>query len=135
MNSFPLGRTILTWVLFVPVAILNGTIREKWYGPIVGELRAHQISTALGSGAFLCWAFCMLRKHVAQLDKTKLLLTGVGWVSLTMLFEFGFGHYVAKHPWKRLLQDYNLLKGRVWSLFLLTELVSPLLIKFTQKFR
>ena len=31
---------------------------------------------------------------------------------------------------EKLLLDYNLLKGRVWSLFLLTELVSPLLVKF-----
>ena len=71
MKSFPLGRIVLTWVFFVPLAILNGTLREKWYSPIVGELRAHQISTALGSGAFLCWAFFMLRKQFAQLDKTK----------------------------------------------------------------
>ena len=48
----------------------------------------------------------------------------------TSKFEFGFGHFIAKTPWKKLLHDYNLLKGRVWSLFLLVELVSPLLVKF-----
>ena len=51
---------------------------------------------------------------------------------MTMLFEFGFGHYVAKTPWKKLFHDYNLLKGRVWSLFLLTDLVSPLLVKLVK---
>ena len=134
MKSSLVARVILTWVFFVPMAILNGAIREKWYRPIVGELRAHQISTPIGSGAFFLWAFFMLKKMVAQLDRTKLLLIGVGWVSLNMLFEFGFGHFVAKTPWKKLFHDYNLLKGRVWSLFLLTELVSPLLVKFMKNF-
>lgn len=132
MKAFPLARVILTWVLFMPMAILNGTIREKWYRPLVGELRAHQIATALASGTFFSWAFFMLRKQVALLNWTKLLLIGGGWVGLTMLFEFGFGHYVAKTPWKKLLHDYNLLKGRVWSLFLLTELVSPMLVRLVK---
>jgi hypothetical protein len=129
MQSFPLARVVLTWVFFVPVAILNGVIRDKVYRPRVGELRAHQISTALGSGAFLSWAFFMLKKQASHLGGTRLLLIGVSWVSLTMLFEFGFMHYAAKIPWKRLLSDYNLLKGRVWPLFLLTELMSPFLVK------
>lgn len=47
---------------------------------------------------------------------------------LTILFEFVFGHYVIKNPWQKLLADYNILKGRLWSLLLLTELISPLLI-------
>ena len=57
-----------------------------------------------------------------------LLLIGGFWVILTVLFEFVFGHYVIGNPWQKLLADYNILKGRVWSLFLLAELISPLLI-------
>lgn len=132
MKSFPLGRVVLTWVCFVPMAVLNGVIREKVYRSVVGELRAHQIATALASGAFFSWTFFIFRKQVALLDRTRLLLIGGSWVSMTMLFEFGFGHYVAKTPWKKLFHDYNMLKGRVWSLFLLTELVSPLLVKLVK---
>lgn len=130
MKSFLLARVLLTWAFFVPVAILNGAIREKVYRPKVGELHAHQISTALASGAFFCLAFFMLKQKVAQLDMTKLLLIGGWWIGLTMLFEFAFGHYVMKKTWKNLFYDYNLRKGRVWSLFLLTELMSPLLARF-----
>ena len=35
-----------------------------------------------------------------------------------MLFELGFGHWVAGHPWSRLLADYDLLAGRIWVLVL-----------------
>ena len=133
-SSLPV-RVFLTWLLFVPLAILNGMIRENVYKPIVGELRAHQISTAIASGAFFSLVFSMLKNKVAQLDNTKLLLIGGALVSMTILFEVGFGHYLNKVSWQRLVNDYNLLKGRVWSLFLMTELVSPLLVKFMKNFR
>ena len=42
-----------------------------------------------------------------------LFLIGLFWVTITVVFEFGFGHYVVKHSWEHLIADYNLLKGRV----------------------
>src|SRR5689334_10569357 len=84
--------------------------------------------------SFFSWAFFMLKKQVIHLDRMRLLLAGASWVSLTMLFEFGFMHFVAKIPWKKLFADYNLLQGRVWPLFLLTELASPLLLKAMKSF-
>ena len=50
---------------------------------------------------------------------------GCGWLLFTVAFEFGFGHYVAGHSWQRLLGDYNIFDGRVWSLFLLWLLLMP----------
>jgi hypothetical protein len=44
---------------------------------------------------------------------------------MTVAFEFGFGHYVAGHSWSLLLADYNLLAGRVWSLFLIWITIVP----------
>jgi hypothetical protein len=66
MKSFPLGRVVLTCVCFVPMAFLNGVIRDKVYRPIEGELPAHQIATTLASTAFFSSAFFMLRKQVAS---------------------------------------------------------------------
>jgi hypothetical protein len=55
-----------------------------------------------------------------------LLGIGVFWMCLTICFEFPFGHYVANAPWSKLLADYNILKGRLWVLVLVTTLLSPL---------
>jgi hypothetical protein len=52
-------------------------------------------------------------------------MIGVCWLLMTVAFEFGFGHYVAGHSWVRLFADYNLLEGRVWSLFLAWITVLP----------
>ena len=44
---------------------------------------------------------------------------------MTIIFEFGFGHYIMGHSWQKLFADYNILQGRVWSLFLLWIMVMP----------
>jgi hypothetical protein len=50
---------------------------------------------------------------------------GVIWVVLTLAFEFLAGHYVFHNAWSRLLEDYNVVRGRIWILVLMTTLVSP----------
>jgi hypothetical protein len=52
MKSFPFISVVLSWVFFVPVAFLNGVIRDKVYRPLGGELRAHQDETEILLGAF-----------------------------------------------------------------------------------
>ena len=52
---------------------------------------------------------------------------GLIWLGLTVAFEFLFGRFVAGHSWIRLLQDYNILAGRVWSLLLLWVALAPYL--------
>ena len=36
----------LAWLPMVPIAILNGVLRQGWYGQYLAELTAHQVSTA-----------------------------------------------------------------------------------------
>ena len=56
------------------------------------------------------------------------LIIGFNWLILTVIFEFLFGHYVMGHTWERLLQDYNIFKGRLWSLVLMWNLIMPYVI-------
>ncbi len=122
-------RSIITWFLFVPIAILNGIAREFMYKPVVGDLTAHQISTVIACIAFFLLAYSMLKEQVSRATNRTLLLVGAMWVGMTVLFEFTFGHYVDGISWERLLADYNIFYGRVWGLFLLFILMTPLLAK------
>lgn len=124
-----LRRAVLTWVAFVPVAVLNGIIRQAVYEPALGDLRAHQVSVVTGSAAIFAVAYTMLRHYVAREDDRRLLGIGAGWMAATVLFEFGLGRLVVGDPWTILLRDYNITEGRVWPVVLLTILVSPLLVK------
>jgi hypothetical protein len=42
-----------------------------------------------------------------------------------ILRQSTYGHFVVGHPWARLFADYDLLSGRVWSVFLLWILFMP----------
>ena len=42
----------LSWIGLVALAIINGVIREKWYGQFMNELSAHQLSTVIGIALF-----------------------------------------------------------------------------------
>jgi hypothetical protein len=52
---------------------------------------------------------------------------GVGaiWVLLILAFEFLAGHYLFHNSWSSLLADYNVFRGRIWPLVLITTLVAP----------
>ena len=47
---------------------------------------------------------------------------------MTVAFEFLFGHYVAKRPWRELLRDYNLFAGRVWLVVLVWVTLAPYVV-------
>lgn len=117
-------RYILAWIPLVFLMIGNGILRVSVYGPRLSELHAHQVSTMIGAlvyGLYTRLVFDRLRISTGQ----QAWSVGLLWLLLTVVFEFGFGHYLAGHSWSRLLHDYNLLAGRVWALFLIWIAVAP----------
>lgn len=123
---------VLLWIPLVFVAILNGTLRVEVYGRWVPELAAHQISTVTGILLVGLYTWLAMKRWPVDSTRTALLI-GLLWFLMTIAFEFGFGHFVMGNSWERLFHDYNLLAGRVWSLFLLWVLVAPLAVFRLQK--
>ena len=122
------ARHLLGWFALAAVAVLNGVVRQGSYGRIMPELAAHQLSTLTGMLATGAVAWLLSRRW--PLESTRdAWLVGCGWLLVTVAFEFGFGHYVAGHSWERLLQDYDLVQGRVWPVFLLWLLLMPYLFR------
>lgn len=111
------------WLVLALLGVANGILRESTYGRHLSDLTAHQFSTVTGilmSGAAI-WIFHRYRPTVSMQQAWSI---GAIWLTMTVAFEFGFGHFVAGHSWQRLFADYNLLAGRVWSLFLVWILVA-----------
>ena len=114
----------VSWIGMVIIAIMNGVIRDAFYGKRLGELTAHQISTftlIVLSGLYL-WLLGLAWKIPSS---NQAITIGLIWLTLTVAFEFLFGHYVMKHPWTRLFQDYNIFKGRIWVLVLIWITIAP----------
>ena len=116
------------WFIIVVAAILNGIFRNSFITPKVGEHAGHVLSTIIFICVILIGTYLFISNLKIGYTKTDLLLIGAFWLILTILFEFVFGHYVIGNSWNTLLADYDILKGRVWSLVLLTTFIAPLLI-------
>ena len=90
------------WFIFVVAGILNGVFRESFITPKVGEHTGHILSTII----LICVILAVTHLFISDLKinhtETGLLLIGAFWTILTILFEFGFGHYVIGHSWSKL---------------------------------
>ena len=121
-------KSVLLWFIFAILAIINAIIREKTYKIVLGDLIAHQISTIFFIILILIIMYFFFNHINKKPTKKELWIIGASWLIATVLFEFIAGHYLFQNTWGKLLTDYNLLKGRIWSLVLLFTLIGPRIV-------
>ncbi len=121
-------RWLAAWLGGPVIGIANGVTRELVYKDRVGELTAHQLSTASGIALFAVY-FAVLQRRWPLPSTRSALEVGAVWVALTVLFEFTFGHYVDGKTWSELVRDYNLAEGHVWPLLLLWLAAGPAVVR------
>lgn len=114
----------LMWLALCVVAVGAGALRVKLLTPRLGELRAHQAAT-LALIPVMFGLTCLWVRAAGLADSPSLPGVGRWWLLLTVAFEFGFGLLVMRLPLRRLLADYNLLRGRLWPVFLAALALSP----------
>lgn len=114
--------------MLLVLAMGNGVLRQATYGKVLDERTAHQVSTlvAIAVVGLAVWAWSRRRPFVSAAQAWAV---GAAWSLATVVFEFGFGHWVIGHPWTRLLADYDLSAGRVWPVFLIWLTVLPSLVR------
>ncbi len=117
--------TLGLWGLLVVFAIANAALRQGVLIPALGETLGRAVSSVTLSAAILVTAYSFLSWTDVSHSYGDLWAMGVLWLALTVMFEFGFGHFVMGNTWDALLADYNVLEGRIWILVLVTELLAP----------
>ena len=120
------ARAIAVWFVMLVVASLNGALREAVLIPAVGGIAGRAISTIILAAliALLTW---MTIRWIGPRSIGEAWMVGAGWVALTLAFEFLAGHYLFGTPWNTLLEDYNVLRGRIWILVLIVTAIAPAL--------
>ena len=121
-------RWLVAWVGAPVLAIVNGAAREFAYKDEVGESAANQISVA-PLIALLGLYFWILQRRWPLATTREALSVGAIWVVLSVLFEFGFGHYVEGDSWADLLDNYDVSQGNIWILILLWIAVGPAIVR------
>ena len=123
-----LRRWLVAWVGASVLGVTNGTLRELAYKDEVGERAAGQISTGTLI-AILTLYFWALDRRWPILTNRSALTIGAAWVVMTIVFEFGFGHYVDGDSWSELLENYNVAAGSLWILVVVWIGLGPLAIR------
>ena len=121
------SRWIAAWPGGALLGVLNGTARQMLYARRTGDRTAHQLSTATMIALLAAYFVALDRRWPLQ-TRARALRVGSGWLALTAMFEFGFGHWVAKEEWSDLPADYDLAHGRLWSLVLAWTALGPLAV-------
>lgn len=121
-------RWLIAWVGAPVLAIVNGAIRELAYKNEVGESAADQISVA-PLLALLAVYFWLLQRRWPLATKREALAVGAVWAALSVLFEFGFGHYVEGDSWADLFRTYDVTAGSLWILIPLWIAAGPATVR------
>ena len=119
---------LVAWLGGPLIGIANGTLREVAYKDRVGELTAHQLSTASAIALFAGYFEWLARRHPLASTR-EALEVGTAWLALTVAFEFGFGRGVAHTSMDELLADYDLRRGRLWPLVLAWIALGPAVVR------
>lgn len=119
-------KCAVIWAAFVPVAILNGLLREKGLVPLLGRRIALPISGITCALLFFLLAWLSI-PWLGPLKPAHHRTIGLAWLVMTVLFEFLFGRLVAHKSYQELLQGYDISSGNLWLLVLVVIAVSPYL--------
>lgn len=116
-------RAVLTWIPMVGIAVANGLLREALLNHYLEERPARQVSTLLLLSFFALYiGWVSARWPLATPQEA--VITGLIWLVLTLLFEFGLGR-AGGQSWKAMLEEYNLLAGKIWVLVPLWVAIAP----------
>jgi hypothetical protein len=120
-----LVKSILIWLSMLPLAILNGGLRDKIIAPLIGMEYARPISA---------FTLCLLIFVVSLLFIPKLgkgsrkdyIFVGLLWISLTIIFETGMGLSLGNRL-EEIIAAYNITTGDLWLLVVIFIGIVPYL--------
>lgn len=119
-------KSILIWLLIIPLAMLNGLLRDAVLTPIIGEKYALPLS-----GVILCVLIFLVTlffiPRLGRGSKQAYIKIGLLWMLLTVSFEFIFG-FLRGMPFMEMINAYNITTGNLWSVIVLFVGIVPLLV-------
>lgn len=125
-NFSLLIRAVLVWVLIMLAETVHGVLRRLLLTPDVAHA-VRQISVLVGVVIIVVVAW-LLRRWIASGNVRQLVVIGVLWAVLTLVYEFSLGLAFGM-SWPEMLADYDLTQGGIMSLGLLAMALTPWLVQ------
>ena len=114
------------WIYILVFAILNGAVREAVLVTLLGQRTALPVSGVVLTLLIFVVSLVFIRS-LSVVSAGRAWLVGAFWLTLTLTFEFLFGHYVLGASWDDLLASFSPENGNLWLLVLFSTLCSPFL--------
>lgn len=121
-------QAVTFWLVLMVIGVGNGIARGLYAPLLDNDDLAHQLSTFTGIAFLLVAIYFFLTRIGTEYGTMDLVVIGAMWLTMTVAFEFTFGHYVMGNSFDVLLADYNILEGRLWPLFLVMVAIGPYLM-------
>jgi len=119
----PFGKALTVWVVILLLAMANGIFREAVLAPALGAGTSLVLSGLMLCGVVFLATFLFLPWLDTRVP-AHLLTIGLGWLLLTLVFEFSFGLLTGK-ALPELLEAYTFQGGNLWPAVLAVIVVSP----------
>ena len=117
-------KAIGIWFLIIPVAILNGALRESVLNKL-GNISLPLSGIILSICIFLV-AYLLIPK-IKNCKRKDYIIFGIIWFILTNLFDLAM--YISEgENFLELINSYNFMSGNLWILVCITSLISPIVV-------
>jgi hypothetical protein len=113
-------KSMLVWLIIIPLAILNGGLRDMVLTPWLGEAVSRPASGVILSILILLLATFVLPRFA----KRHLVAIGVAWIVATVTFETVFG-LATGNTIAELARAYNPATGDWWLLVVIVIGIAP----------
>ena len=120
---------ILFWFCLLVLALINATIRETTYKPLLEPyivFWAHQLSSLSGIALFFVAIYLFLRRQRRNYTAKELWTMGSIWAGMTFIFELLMNLGLRHLAWSEIIRTYYFWQGETWIFVLLALLVSPI---------
>ena len=115
-------KSLPTWLMIIPLAVLNGALRDFALHPLLGWYALPV------SGVLLCGMIVLLTwlrvPRFGNCGLRQLVLVGVVWAVLAVIFECLLG-VALNRPWVDLAAAYDLRSGNLWLLVVVCAGFAP----------
>ncbi len=118
-------KALAVWAGILILAVLNGVLRENVLTPHLGLTAGFVLSGVFLSVLIVAVAWLSLPWLGAR-HPAELIGIGLGWIALTLVFEFSFGLWQGK-SWQTMFEAYTFRDGNIWPIVLLVTACAPYL--------
>jgi len=119
-------KSILVWLLIIPLAILNGTLREAFLIPWIGESYAEPVSVIILCLLIFIVSLVFIPRIGKEEQKTYWKI-GILWIVLTIVFETILGLAMG-NSFRELLKAYDITTGNLWLIVVIFMGIAPWLV-------